>query len=305
MATNLATLVFKEFKHLHVSEREKAHFWPDGRHDDAAAEDCLWCSAIEVLRWGGLDIPATPAEAEAMRAASGEPPTGPSNPDNLLAGAKKRYKIKLAKQNGNGLFWDRFTVGSAAIISGSLKAFPAGHTLRKHQPSSQGPHAVAVFRFDDQPRAWWCDPLAFKASWPGIPVSRDQVEAFMAQLPNSYIIVRHNQFLAGGPISGNGAAAAAAKPVGPPTGMIRTSFAGIPAGNAVSNRIGHAFDLGTRGVRVFPANMAMAIIAEVRLEESLSQSLPKGELMLLTSGPKSRFELVRAKDTDWPAGRRA
>lgn len=292
-------LVFKNFKHQHVSEREKEHFWPDGQHDDFAAEDCLWCAAIEILRFGGLDVDATPAEAEAMRAASGEPPAGPSSPANLIEGAKARYGITLKTQSGNAKFWERFPVGSAAIISGKLKAFPEGSTLRQHQRSSVGPHAVTVFRYDNLERAWWCDPLATRADWPGVRVSRAQIEAFMAQLPNPYFIVAHNQFAGAGANGGMTTAAnVAAKKL---TGMIRLTFAGKPAGSAVANRIGHAFDMETRGARAFQKADAFKVVAEVKLAETLSKSLPSGELMLLaSSGPNGRFEIIRAVDTDWP-----
>ena len=86
--------------------------------------------------------------------------------------------------------------------------------------------------------------------------------------------------------------------------MIRLTMAGKPVGTAVAKRIGHAFDLQTRGARAFDDADTFKIIAEVRLAEQLSKSLPSGELMLLAaSGPNGRFEVIRAADTKWPEGK--
>lgn len=170
------------FDHRHVSERE-----PDGTF-----EDCLWASAVEVLRWGGLAIPATLQEAEELRAASGEPTTGPSNVGNLRVGAQKKYGIDLKAETT----WRTYTKGVGVIALGRLSHFPPGHTLRKWSPNYDGGHAVAVFRLDDQPRWWWCDPLAPAVwegkAWTGQWVSEEQLSTFRKGF--EYVPVRRGVF---------------------------------------------------------------------------------------------------------------
>lgn len=146
--------------HVHVSEREGAHVWPDGRLDDAAWEDCLWSSAVEWVRALGRAVPATHAEAEGLRAASGQGPLGGSTLDDLRRGLDARYRLAMpAPVSGAAAVVAALEPGMAAVVTGSLGGFPAGHRLRRWQPGFTGGHAVYLERGLDG--TWlWCDPLA-------------------------------------------------------------------------------------------------------------------------------------------------
>lgn len=169
--------------HKHVSERETGHRWPDGRWDDAAWEDCTWDSAIEFARLGLTSaIPATHQEAEALRAASGEPPTGGSNIDDVKRGLARRYRWTsgyVVAYNFSQL-WSALTKGKVAVVQGMLGAFPKGHRLRRFDPDYTGPHAVSAQRLDSTDNVWWCDPLApygigYKGQW----VTKSQLKVFV------------------------------------------------------------------------------------------------------------------------------
>ncbi|HXG40207.1 MAG TPA: hypothetical protein VNJ28_04620, partial [Candidatus Limnocylindrales bacterium] len=95
-------MLVRRVSHVHVSERETAHRWPDGRLDDRAWEDCRFDAGVELLRAAGHDVPPTHAEAEAIRADSGLPPTGGSRPDDLARGVRRRYGVDLPAWIGGG-----------------------------------------------------------------------------------------------------------------------------------------------------------------------------------------------------------
>src|SRR3990167_1240723 len=83
--------------HIHVSERETGHYWPDGRWDDAKWEDCAWDVAVEWARaTGHTKIPATHKEAEALRAASGEDTGSGSNVFQVRNALQRRYGISTS-----------------------------------------------------------------------------------------------------------------------------------------------------------------------------------------------------------------
>lgn len=158
--------------HIHVSEQETKHLWPDGRLDDAAWEDCLWASAIEWLRGRGHNIPATHAEAEALRAASGEPPTGGSTFADLALGMAKRYRLTLSASLTPTQFFNQFRPGTCAIVTGPYSAAP-----QKLQARDQFEHAVYVeMRLDGS--ILWCDPIG-PPSYSGIIIKPEQLQKFV------------------------------------------------------------------------------------------------------------------------------
>lgn len=166
-------------KHVHVSEREVAHTWPDGQKDDSHWEDCLWTSLVEFLNDTYIDQPDTLARAEALRDASGEPPSGGSNFDNVAAAfAKLGTKITVTPLAFIG-FWNALKPGTGAVATGNMGNFPAGHTLRRWDPPFAAGHAVYVARVDSQDRVWWCDPLAPKGTYNGQWVTKAQLAQFM------------------------------------------------------------------------------------------------------------------------------
>ena len=280
-------MLYHRYQHSHVSEREAKHRWPDGQWDKRSWEDCLWASAVEALRFGGLRIPATLAEAELIRAASGEPPLGPSSQGNLADGMKVRFGLKLRQGSGFSALWAALKPGTAAVVNGRLGAFRAGHRLRRHLPHYLDGHAIAAFRLGPEEQVWWCDPLA-PAGYGGELVTRGELAKF-AGIGGGYTIVRYGQY--------------APLPAQERT-MIRTNFSGVPVGVAVTTRPGSAFDMETGLPRPIPEGYRRNVVMEVRLAEKLSPSLRVGEPMLVTTfGEPDRYELIRASDTDWPAGR--
>lgn len=157
-----------------VSERETAHRWPDGRWDNAAWEDCGWCALVMWLRARGYDIPSTHAEAEALRAASGEDVISGSNFGDLRQGVKSRYPAiwaevgPMASTVGLNAIWAALKPGTGAICNGSMGAFPSGHHWRRWDDQFAGGHSVFVARLDNQDRVWWMNPQApnsFQGEW--------------------------------------------------------------------------------------------------------------------------------------------
>ncbi len=166
------TVIRPPATHVHISEREVAHTWPDGRHDDAHWEDCAWASAVMWARASGHpEIPATHAEAEALRAQAGAVPDGRGDSAKVPLGLLRRYRIVVNFVRG----WPALAVllkpGTVASVAGSMGVFPDGHPLRRWDPPFRGNHQVLVFRLDSAPRVWWDDPLApdgYRGQWVSI-----------------------------------------------------------------------------------------------------------------------------------------
>jgi hypothetical protein len=177
--------------HIHVSERETAHRWPDGRWDNARWEDCAWDSAVELVRaLGNYKIPATHAEAEALRAASGEDTHSGSNPDDVRRGILRRYKLPT---NPVVRGWEnlraRLKVGTVASVSGNMGVFSRMHRLRRHDRDFNAGHNVVIFKLDNLPRYWWCDPLGPKEGYNGEWVSEAELGVFVRGLAyNGHIV---------------------------------------------------------------------------------------------------------------------
>ena len=176
--------------HVHVSEREVAHTWPDGQKDNAAWEDCAWCSAVEFARLTiDARIAATHAEAELLRDASGEPPTGGSTAWNVESGILKRYHVDVAAPvRGFSALWTALKPGYAAVASGSMGSVST--TLRRWDPGFGGGHSTLVVRIDTQDRVWWCDPLAPKGTYEGQWVTKAELKRFVDGLPGAGQLVR-------------------------------------------------------------------------------------------------------------------
>ena len=173
--------------HIHVSEREVAHVWPDGQKDDRRWEDCVFCSAIEWVRAiGHPEVPATHAEAEALRRDAGVGPLGAASIDQLRTGLTARYSLNVHSVGG----WDALSAalapGSAALVTGSMG--PLDTHWRRWDPEFDGNHATCVFRLDDSPTVWWCDPLAPAGEWRGEPMPLDVLEDFVKGLDAGHLV---------------------------------------------------------------------------------------------------------------------
>lgn len=161
---------YEDYTHVHLTEREA----------DGTYEDCSWASAVEFARSVGQNAPATRAEYEALRLASGDIAT-PGNPGSNLwdveRGMKKRYGWAGTIGTGTG----HLTVGRSAIVTGSMGVWPVGSKWRRWDADFAGNHAVAVFRLDSLARIWWCDPLA-PTGWNGEWMPMAELQKFMAPL---------------------------------------------------------------------------------------------------------------------------
>ena len=167
--------------HSHITERE-AGAW----------DDCAWCSAVMFTRLAfDSSIPATHAEAKALRAAANEPSTGGSNSDDLLRGLKARYNFTPAVVYGyDNLLAYLSKPGRVAVAMGSMGAFPAGSSIRRWDPGFAGGHATFVARCDGNLRVWWDDPLAPQdGTYQGQWLSSDDLAKFVRALGNVKLVV--------------------------------------------------------------------------------------------------------------------
>ena len=147
--------------HDGISEREVAHYWPGGQWDNRAWEDCTYDSAVMWYRDSyDPSVPSTHYEAERLRQASGEDPSGGTNPFDVRRGIQARYHKTVAQPiTGWSALRLALAPGYNALVSGSMAAFPNGHRLRRPQPSFAGAHAVHVAKMDSNPRYWVTNPL--------------------------------------------------------------------------------------------------------------------------------------------------
>jgi hypothetical protein len=172
-----------------VSEREGAHTWPDGRKDDAADEDCVFAAGLmQALAVMGRKAPATLAEAEAIRAAAGLGPLGPSNSDNLIDGLRARYGWAPKKVAGFGAFdfdafWAELTPGKCATAGGfitNLENLDPPSRLARFLPGFDRGHRVYVQRESDADEVFWMDPEGRPVdSYGGDIATKSELRTFM------------------------------------------------------------------------------------------------------------------------------
>jgi hypothetical protein len=171
------------YLHYHVSEREGAHATPCGP-DDAKWEDCLWVALIEFLRaLGHTNIPATLAEAEALRCVGQGSPLGFSTWEHAINGVRARYNITLPPViKGATAIWAALQPGTVAVIMG------AGSPGTAWQAGFTSGHAVTYFQLDPTDAGWVCDGLA-PASYNGERITKSQLFAYIAGQPTGGAII--------------------------------------------------------------------------------------------------------------------
>lgn len=130
-------------------------------------DQCTECAYLVTLLYGGFrKFPLgayTPEERDALDDATPpDPPSGGSTFDLIDAGAIKRYGVTLDRITGGSRAVLRRTLMRANMglaIAGSLGHLPAGHRLRRWQPSFTSGHAIGVQTLGDG-KVKWLDPLA-------------------------------------------------------------------------------------------------------------------------------------------------
>lgn len=163
--------------HIHITERE-----PDG-----SWEDCTWMASLEWYR-DCIDPtrPATHAEGQALRAASGEPPTGGSNLGNFRKGVAVRYHRTLPAAISNKLVLSALKPGMAATVQGSMSAFGPNHRLSVFDRNFDGGHDVYIANVGG--KLLWCDPEAPTSANVPVTVSPAEVTAFVNAFPGEALV---------------------------------------------------------------------------------------------------------------------
>jgi len=164
--------------HIHISEREADGSW----------EDCTWDAGLEFFR-DAFDPsqPATHAEAQQLRAASGEPPTGGSNMTDLHRGVKARYNVSLpAPINAHNILI-ALKPGDVSVVQGSMSAFGPLHPLSQWDRNFDGGHAVWLARTPGG-KLLWCDPEAPKSADVPIVISSADVQKYVNAFAGTAIV---------------------------------------------------------------------------------------------------------------------
>lgn len=155
--------------HVHITERE-----PDG-----SWEDCTWMAGLEFYR-DAFDPskPATHAEGQALRAASGEPPTGGSNQGNFRTGVANRYHHALPPAIPARNILTALKPGYCATVQGSMSAFGPNDPLSKWDRNFDGSHDIYLARTPSGVLLW-CDPEAPATADVPVIVTPAQVQKFV------------------------------------------------------------------------------------------------------------------------------
>ena len=165
------------YQHVHVSEVP-----------DSPVVECTIAAGLEVARAAlsgtPKEPPATAAEREALRAASGVPDTQGASVPDLLRGLRARYGLVLSAA---GLPADLPALpdGTFLVVQGNYHDLPAHYQRWDAHFASQDPagHAVCVFRLGGG--LMWCDPLAPWGPYAGEPVAPAVVAAYFGGLPGA------------------------------------------------------------------------------------------------------------------------
>lgn len=177
--------------HVHVSEREQAHTWPDGQKDDGAWEDCVWCSLVEWLNDTlNVHVPDTLAYAEKLRDSAHMTPLGGTSFTNVVTAlrAMGMAPADIHVVKGGKASLAALKPGMAAVVIGSTKGLKSGNSLRRWSPAFVGGHSVYLARLMDG-RLWWCDPLAPAGAYNGQWTQSSFVQSFIDALPGGGMLL--------------------------------------------------------------------------------------------------------------------
>jgi len=166
-----------------ISEREHAHDWPNGQHDDAKWEDCVPCSMVMLVNAHKPGTaPATHTEAEALRKVAGYGPIGGTSIERHIPAVKRRYGIELRLSSGDDFadLWAHLGKGQGAVIIGKPANLPADHVIRKWVGTAfTGLHAVLVMRRVSGAQVRYIDPSAPRGiNYSGTVVTKAELRRF-------------------------------------------------------------------------------------------------------------------------------
>lgn len=165
--------------HVHISEREADGTW----------EDCTFDSGLEFYR-DAIDPtrPATHAEAQLIRKASGIPMTGGATIGDFRRGVKARYGKDIPAAISARLILSALKPGYVAIVQGSMAPFGSTHELSKWDRNFDGAHSVWMGRHPDG-TLLWCDPLAPTTAAVPVVISTTNVTKFVNGLVGGNAVV--------------------------------------------------------------------------------------------------------------------
>lgn len=168
--------------HVHISEREADGTW----------EDCTWDSGLEWFRdCYDPRKPATHAEAQLLRRASGEPATGGSNLGNLADGIRIRYGVTIPARISARTILSVLTPGKAAVVQGSMSAFGPTHRLSVYDRNFDGAHAVYIANVGG--KYLWCDPEAPTTANVPVEVSAAEITKFVNAFAGQAVVATVRQ----------------------------------------------------------------------------------------------------------------
>jgi hypothetical protein len=164
--------------HKHISEREADGTW----------EDCTWDSGLEWYRLTyDKSKPATHAEAQALRKASGEPTTGGSNTNDLRRGIKARYGVPVVPEvSGFTALRNSLVPGTAGMVQGSMSAFGPTHRLSVYDRNFDGGHAVCIMNMAGT--LLWCDPEAPTTAPVPVAVTWAEVAKYVNAFSGTHLV---------------------------------------------------------------------------------------------------------------------
>jgi hypothetical protein len=126
--------------------------------------DCTYCSGLQALIHGGFTkFPLgryTVAEREALERSDDQPDETGASLDDLIVAVKRRYGIEWSKSRTALLEPLHARSDLAFVVQGLNGNLPAGHTLRRWDPTFTGGHCVTVIPVGDGTNVKWLDPLA-------------------------------------------------------------------------------------------------------------------------------------------------
>lgn len=154
--------------HIHITERESDGSW----------ENCTECSGLEFYR-DAIDSskPATHAEAEALRDASGRAKTGGSNLGDFRKAVLARYGKSLPPAISNKSIVSALKPGMCAVVQGSMSVFGPTHRLSKWDPHFDAGHAVYVANVGGT--ILWCDPEAPTGAAVPVTITASELQTFV------------------------------------------------------------------------------------------------------------------------------